>query len=96
MTRRCKALDAEISDLTTQLAALVTIAAPALVAAFGIGVEPAGQLLATADDNLHRLRNEASFARLCGVARLPASSGRTTRHRLNRGRDRDANHALWR
>lgn len=96
LARRCKALDTEISDLNTQLHALVTAAAPTLVAAFGIGVETAGQLLVTAGDNPHRLRSEAAFAHLCGVAPLPASSGRTTRHRLNRGGDRDANHALWR
>src|SRR5262249_42864525 len=41
-----------------------------------------------------RARSEAAFAHLCGVAPIPASSGRTTRHRLNRGGDRDANRAL--
>lgn len=96
LARRCKTLDAEIIELDEQLAVLVTAAAPALVAAHGIGVETAGQLLVTAGDNPHRLRNESSFAHLCGVAPLPASSGRTTRHRLNRGGDRRANHALWR
>ena len=42
------------------------------------------------------LRNEAAFAHLCGVAPLEASSGKTIRHRLNRGGNRQANHALWR
>ena len=61
-----------------------------------VGVDTAGQLLVTAGDNPHRLRSEAAFARLCGVAPIPASSGRTDRHRLHRGGDRDANSALWR
>jgi transposase len=50
----------------------------------------------TAGDDPHWLRGEASFAHLCGTAPIPASSGRTRRHRLNRGGDRQANHALWR
>lgn len=50
----------------------------------------------TAGDNPTRLHNEAAFAHLCGAAPLPASSGRTDRHRLNRGGDRQANNALWR
>jgi len=96
LARRCHALDTEVGDLNDQLAALVTAAAPALIASHGIGVETAGQRLITAGDNTDRLHSEASFAHLCGVAPLPASSGRTTRHRLNRGGDRAANHALWR
>jgi transposase len=60
----------------------------------GVGADVAGQLLATAGDNPDRLRSEASFAHLCGVAPIPASSGRRDRHRLNRGGDRGANHAL--
>ena len=47
-----------------------------------------------AGDNPERLRSEAGFAMLCGAAPLPASSGKTQRHRLNRGGDRDANSAL--
>lgn len=67
---------------------------PRLLERNGIGVEVAGQLLVTAGDNPERLRSEASFAMLCGVAPLPASSGKTVRHRLNRGGDRQANSAL--
>jgi len=52
--------------------------------------------LVAAGDNPGRLRSESSFAHLCGVAPLPASSGKTQRHRLNRGGDRSANNALWR
>jgi transposase len=59
-------------------------------------VDTAGQLLVTAGDNPARLRTERSFARLCGVAPIPVSSGRTDRHRLHRGGDRLANSALWR
>ena len=61
----------------------------------GVGIEVAGQLLTTAGDNPDRLHSEAAFAHLCGVAPIPASSGRTHRHRLNRGGDRAANNALY-
>src|SRR4029453_14169321 len=61
-----------------------------------VGVDPAGQLLGPAGANPQRPRSEAAFAALCGVPPIPASSGRTHRHRLNRGGDRQANHALWR
>ena len=60
----------------------------------GVGTDVAGQLLVSAGDNPERLRSEASFAHLAGVAPIPASSGRTNRHRLNRGGDRAANKAL--
>jgi transposase len=86
LARRWQALQAEIDDLDTQLTPLVTEVAPALLALPGIGVETAGQLLVTARDNRDRLRWEASFARLCGAAPIPVSSGRTDRHRLHRGR----------
>jgi transposase len=61
----------------------------------GVGVEVAGQLLTTVGDNPQRMRSEAAFAHLCGVAPIPASSGKTRRHRLNRGGDRAANNALY-
>jgi len=71
--------------------------APELLAVYGVGVDTAAVLLTAAGDNPDRLRSEAAFARLCGVAPLPASSGKTTnRHRLNRSGDRQANQALWR
>lgn len=73
-----------------------TRAAPDLIAQHGVGTEIAGQLLITAGDNPDRLRSEASFAALCGVSPLPASSGKTNRHRLNRGGDRAANSARHR
>ena len=94
--RRWLALQAEIDDLDVHLTALVTATAPDLVALPGVGVDTAGQLLVTVGDNPDRLRSEAAFARLCGAAPIPVSSGRTDRHRLHRGGDRDANSALWR
>jgi transposase len=84
----------EIAALDELIKPLVTALAPQLLARAGIGIEVAGQLLVTAGDNRDRLRSEASFAMLCGVAPLPASSGMTRRHRLNRGGDRQANSAL--
>ncbi|MES9539410.1 transposase, partial [Actinomadura sp. NPDC000600] len=69
---------------------------PRLVAANGVGTDVAGQLLVTAGHNHDRLTCEAAFAMLCGAAPIPASSGKTTRHRLNRGGDRQANAALYR
>ena len=73
----------------------MTAAAPQLIALPGVGPEVAAQILITAGDNPDRLRSEAAFAHLCGVAPIPASSGRTHRHRLNRGGDRRANNALY-
>jgi len=69
---------------------------PGLVAANGVGTDVAGQLLVTTGDNHDRLTSEAAFAMLCGAAPIPASSGKTNRHRLNRGGDRQANKALYR
>ena len=94
LARRHQQLTDEIRELDAELAPLVTTAAPALLALPGVGIEVAGQLLTTAGDNPERLRSEAAFAHLCGVAPIPASSGRTHRHRLNRGGDRQANAAL--
>jgi len=96
LARRWKALDAEIKALNHQIEGLVRVTAPALVELHGVGVEIAGQFLATAGDNTDRIRNEAAFAKLCGVAPQPASSGRSSgRHRLSRGGDRAANSALY-
>jgi transposase len=93
---RCKTLDTEIKALSKQITALVTATAPALVELMGVGAEIAGQLLMTAGDNPERLRSEGAFAKLCGVAPQPASSGKTSgRHRLSRGGDRAANSALY-
>lgn len=96
LARRHQHLTAEITDLDALLETLVAATNPALVAANGVGTDVAGQLLVTAGDNPARLHSEAAFAALCGVAPVPASSGKTTRHRLNRGGDRAANAALYR
>ena len=94
LARRILELGDEIAALDELITPLVTALAPQLLDRVGIGIEIAGQLLVTAGDNHDRLRSEASFAMLCGVAPLPASSGMTRRHRLNRGGDRQANSAL--
>jgi transposase len=96
LTDRWTYLDNQIAQLDGQLDQLVPLAAPTLIAQFGVGTDTAGALLVAAGDNPERLHSEAAFAALCGVAPLQASSGRTTRHRLNRGGNRDANNALWR
>jgi transposase len=92
--RRYLELRDEIADLDAMIAAITDELAPALVARNSIGHGTAAQLLLTAGDNSERLHSEASFAALCGVSPVPASPGKTTRHRLNRGGDRAANSAL--
>ncbi|WP_445398604.1 IS110 family transposase [Streptomyces sp. LE64] len=92
--KRILALTEEADELQAELKTLTAQAAPDLLALKGVGTDVAGQLLATVGDNPDRLRSEAAFAHLCGVAPIPASSGRRDRHRLNRGGDRAANHAL--
>jgi len=94
LARRIEALDAEIRELDSVLGRVVREVAPATISLLGIGVDHAGQLLVTAGQNPDRLHSEAAFARLCGAAPMPASSGRTSRHRLSRGGDRQANRAL--
>lgn len=92
--RRYLELHDEIADLDAMIAAIVEELAPTLIARNSIGYVGAAQLLLTAGGNPERMRSEASFAALCGVSPVPASSGKTIRHRLNRGGDRAANSAL--
>jgi len=92
---RYQRLSEEISKLDEQLGRLVADAAPELLAVEGVSIDTAASLLITAGDNPERLKNEAAFAHLCGTAPIPASSGKTVRHRLNRHGDRDANRALY-
>jgi transposase len=94
--RRVAHLDGDIAELDTHLTSHVTAAAPELLEVFGVGTHTAAIVLAAVGDKGGRIRSEAAFAKLCGVAPLAASSGKITRHRLNRGGNRDANHALWR
>ena len=96
LARRIQQLSAEIEALVLQLDAITNELAPQLKAAKGIGTDNASALLIAAGDNPQRLRSEAAFASLCGVAPMPASSGKTHRHRLNRGGNRQANSALYR
>ena len=94
LARRYLELHDEVSDLDDMIGAIVKDLAPALLAQTAIGLNSAAQLLLTAGDNPDRLKSEASFAALCGVSPVPASSGKTVRHRLNRGGDRAANSAI--
>ncbi len=94
--RRISQLTDEIRELQQQITAAITSHTPTLLTRRGIGPDNAAALLIAAGDNPHRLRSEASFAALCGVSPQQASSGKTTRHRLNRGGDRQANAALSR
>lgn len=96
LARRVQALTTEHDALTAALDAAVTEQNPGLRAVYGVGPDTAAQLLITAGGNPDRLRTEASFAALCGAAPVPASSGKTNRHRLSRGGDRAANAALYR
>ncbi len=95
VARRHRQLSEEIAELDKQLARLVAEAAPALGSLRGVGTDTAAALLIAAGDNPERLKSEAAFAQLCGVAPIQASSGRIRRHRLNRGGNRDANRALY-
>jgi len=94
LARRHQLLSEEIAEADHEIAHLVGEVAPQLVTLLGVGPEVAGQLLTSAGDNPDRT-SEAAFAHLCGVAPVPASSGRVHRHRLNRGGDRKANKALY-
>jgi transposase len=95
LARRHQELTEEIVDLDAQLARLVQQAAPQLLAVKGLGPLTCAALLVAVGDHPERMRTESAFAHLCGVAPLPASSGKTSRHRLNRGGDRQANYALY-
>lgn len=94
LARRHRNLGEEITALEQRMLARATAANPGLLAVKGIGAVIGAQLLITAGDNPDRLRTSASFAALCGTAPIPVSSGRTDRHRLSRGGDRQANAAL--
>ena len=94
VARRHQRLSEEIAELEEQIERLVVEAVPALASLRGVGTDTSASLLVAVGDNPERLKSEASFARMCGVAPLAASSGKTVRHRLNRGGNRDANRAL--
>ena len=91
-----KRLNTEMSSIDQILTELLTQTAPSLLDLHGVGTDTAASLLVAAGDNPDRIGSEGSWAHLCGVTPLPASSGKTTRYRLNRGGDRHANAALYR
>ncbi len=96
LARRIRSLDAETKTIRANLGTLISEMAPSLLELYGVGADTAAMLLVAAGDNPHRIRSEAAWAHLCGVAPIPASSGKTIRHRLNRGGNRQANSALYR
>ena len=96
LAQRIQGLNDEIRIIDAMLGELVAAVAPSLLELYGVGVDAAASLLVTAGDNPDLLRSEASWAHLCGVTPVPASSGKTIRYRLNRGGDRNANSALYR
>lgn len=91
---RYRALHQEVALIDAELDALLTVHAPMLRDLHGVVTDVASQLLVTVGDNPGRITTEAQFAALVGVAPVPASSGKTTRHRLSRGGDRQANKAI--
>jgi hypothetical protein len=97
LARRVHALDAELATIDEQLGPLVKAAAPELLNIFGVGIDTAAVLLVTAGDNPERITSEGAWAMLCGIAPIPATSGKIdNRFRLNSGGDRHANNAIWR
>lgn len=95
LARRALSLEEEVKEIDRLLKGLVAETAPDLCAVDGVGTDVASAILVAAGDNPGRLKTEATFAKLCGVSPLDASSGKQERHRLNRGGDRQANSALW-
>lgn len=96
LAQRVELLDEQLDRTRVRLERITCAVAPDLVAINGVGPDVASTILVSAGDNPHRLRNERSFAALGGANPIPASSGKTNRHRLNRGGDRQLNSALWR
>jgi hypothetical protein len=96
IARRWLALDAELKDHDANLGQLTQQLAPNLMQAHGMGVGTAAEMLILIGDNPERTHSEAALAKLCGACPAPASSSKTTRHRLNRGGNRQANAALYR
>jgi transposase len=95
LARRWQQLHREVRQIDRKLESLIKATAPDLFALRSVGADVAGALLVAVGDNTERLNHESSFASLCGVSPIDASSGRQHRHRLNRGGNRDANRALW-
>ena len=96
IARRWLLLDAEIKQHDAHLETLTAARAPKLLKAHGMATGTAAEMLLLVGDNPERIHSEAAFAKLCGACPIPASSGKTSRHRLNRGGNRQANAALYR
>jgi transposase len=96
IARRWLLLDAEIKQHDAHLEVLTAAQVPDLLEARGIATGTAAEMLLLVGDNPERIHSEAAFAKLCGACPIPASSGKTIRHRLNRGGNRQANAALYR
>jgi transposase len=96
LARRIKALTSEMRSIDRMLIVLIEATAPSLLKLYGLGPDSAASLLVSAGDNPQRLHSEQAWAHMCGVTPIPASSGKVTRYRLNRGGDRNANAALYR
>jgi transposase len=95
LAERARFLEAQTAALDRHINTLLPKINPALLAVKGVGPDTAARLLITAGQHPERIHSEAAFAKLCGAAPLEASSGETTRHRINHGGDRQANAALW-
>jgi hypothetical protein len=93
---RYRHLHQELALIDAELDTILTLHAPMLRDLQGVGTDVASQLLVTVGDNPERVTTEAKFAALVGVAPIPASSGKTSRHRLSRGGNRQANKAIHR
>jgi transposase len=96
LARQYQSLTSDLDELRTSLEELTVRANPALCASIGVGPDVASILLIAAGENADRLHSDAAFAALCGASPIEASSGKHVGHRLNRGGNRQANHALWR
>jgi transposase len=97
LAHRVEALENELAELDQRIEALLVAIVPELLDVFGVGPDTAAALVMAAGDNPDRLHSEASWAHLCGVAPVPAGSGKTNgRVKAHDGGDRQANSALWR
>ena len=97
LAHRISALDDELAELDERIEALLVATVPELLDLFGVGPDTAAALVLAAGDNPERLHSEAAWAHLCGVAPVPAGSGKTNgKVKAHDGGDRQANSALWR
>jgi transposase len=97
LAHRVEALDRELAELDERIEALLVATVPDLLDLFGVGPDTAAALVMAGGDNPERLHSEGAWAHRCGVAPVPAGSGKTNgRVNAHDGGDRQANSALWR